>query len=66
MELLQQHVTGERPALPAALCVYEPLVTRLMARERNDRYADMEAVLAELDKLPAAAEPCAEPARQSA
>ena len=65
-ELMQQHVTGERPALPAALCVYEPLVTRLMARERNDRYADMEAVLAELDKLPAAAEPCAEPARQSA
>ena len=66
MELMQQHVTGERPALPAALSVYEPLVTRLMARQRDDRYADMEAVLAELDKLPAAAEACAEPERQTA
>ncbi len=65
MDLMQQHVTGERPALPAELSAYEPVVTRLMAREREERYADMDAVLAALRELPAAAAPAAEPVRQS-
>jgi serine/threonine-protein kinase PpkA len=66
MELMQQHVTGERPALPAAVSVYEPLVTRLMARDREERYADMQSVLDELESLAAAGESAAEPERQSA
>jgi DNA-binding response OmpR family regulator len=65
MDLMHQHVTGERPALPPELSDYEPVVTRLMAREREGRYADMDAVLAALDPL-AAATPQAEPVRQSA
>jgi len=69
MDLMQQHVTGERPALPPELAAFEPVVTRLMARERDERYADMDEVLAALDRLPApAAVPVdsAEPARQTA
>ena len=66
MDLMQQHVTGERPALPPELSAYEPVVTRLMARERDDRYPDMDAVLADLDQLPAAAGQPAELARQTA
>ncbi len=62
MDLMQQHVTGDRPALPAELAAYEPVVTRLMARDREDRYLDMDAVLAALDQLPAAAVPAAEAA----
>jgi CheY-like chemotaxis protein len=67
MDLMQQHVTGERPALPPELSAYEPVVTRLMAREREARYADMDEVLSALGQLPAAAVLTPEqPARQSA
>jgi CheY-like chemotaxis protein len=66
MELMQQHVTGERPRLPSELATYEPLVTKLMAREREQRFADMDAVLCELDRLPAHPEAPAESAQQSA
>jgi serine/threonine-protein kinase PpkA len=52
MDLMQQHVSGERPALPAELAVYEPLLAKLMAREREDRFADIDAVLTALDELP--------------
>jgi DNA-binding response OmpR family regulator len=66
MDLMQQHVSGKRPALPAELSAYEAVVTRLMARERDDRYADMDAVLADLNQLPGAVDRCDEPVRQSA
>ena len=66
MDLMQQHVSGERPALPPELSAYEPIVARLMARDRDNRYADMDAVLAELDKLPTATAPPAEPIRNTA
>ncbi len=51
MELMQQHVSGERPALPAELGNYESVVARLMARERDQRYADAPQALAALDTL---------------
>jgi DNA-binding response OmpR family regulator len=66
MDLMQQHVSGNRPALPPELSGYEPVVTRLMARDREERYLDMDEVLAALDQLPAAALPPAEAARQTA
>lgn len=53
MDLMQQHVSGERPALPPHLAIYEPLLARLMARDREQRCPDMQAVLAELDQLAA-------------
>jgi DNA-binding NarL/FixJ family response regulator len=55
MELMQQHVSGERPALPAALAVYEPVLGRLMARNRDERFGSASEVLAALDELPAPA-----------
>jgi eukaryotic-like serine/threonine-protein kinase len=55
MDLMQQHVSGQRPPLPEALADCEPLLTRLMAREREERLADIDAVLAAFDALPAAA-----------
>jgi len=55
MELMQQHVSGVRPSLPAALQAYEPVIARLMAREVDERHADIDAVLADLSALPKAA-----------
>ncbi len=51
MDLMQQHVSGQRPPLPAELSAFEPLLARLMAREREDRLADIASVLSELDQL---------------
>jgi DNA-binding response OmpR family regulator len=53
MDLMQQHVSGERPPLPPHLAIYEPLLARLMARDREARCADMQAVLTELNQLAA-------------
>jgi serine/threonine-protein kinase PpkA len=50
---MQQHVTGDRPPLPPELSMYETVIARLMARGRDDRYADADALLAALDGLPA-------------
>ena len=52
MDLMQQHVSGERPALPAPLARFEPVIARLMARDREDRYPDIGAVLTDLERLP--------------
>ena len=51
MDLMQQHVSGERPPLPPHLAIYEPLLSRLMARDREQRCPDMQAVLTELNQL---------------
>ncbi|MGH8253523.1 MAG: serine/threonine-protein kinase, partial [Steroidobacteraceae bacterium] len=53
MDLMQQHVSGERPPLPPQLALYEPLLARLMARDREARCPDMQAVLTELHQLAA-------------
>ena len=51
MELMQQHVSAARPALPLELGNYESVLARLMARERDQRYADAPQALAALDTL---------------
>ena len=51
MELMQQHVQGERPALPSGLASCEPLLARLMARNRDNRYTNMDEVLNALEEL---------------
>ncbi|HEY6453469.1 MAG TPA: protein kinase [Steroidobacteraceae bacterium] len=48
VEVMQQHVNGARPALPAACAGLEPLLDRMMARERVDRFADAAALHAAL------------------
>jgi eukaryotic-like serine/threonine-protein kinase len=40
VEVMQQHVRGERPALPAEYVDLEPLLDKLMARDREQRFED--------------------------
>jgi DNA-binding response OmpR family regulator len=48
VEVMQQHVNGPRPALPASCAALEPLLDRMMARDRNQRFADAAALGAAL------------------
>jgi DNA-binding response OmpR family regulator len=48
-EVMQQHVNGRRPPLPASCASLEPLLDRLMARDRNDRFSDAAEVRAALN-----------------
>lgn len=49
VEVMQQHVNGRRPPLPASCASLEPLLDRLMARDRNDRFSDAAEVRAALN-----------------
>jgi eukaryotic-like serine/threonine-protein kinase len=51
MDLMQQHVAGQRPALPPELLQFEPVLARLMAADRNDRFPDSTAAMAALAEL---------------
>lgn len=62
MDLMQQHVSGERPPLPPELARYELLLSRLMAREREQRYVNAPEALAALAALAAEVIPATEPA----
>lgn len=46
MEVLQQHVSAPRPVLPADLARYEPLLARLLARSRGERFASADEIIA--------------------
>jgi len=48
MDVLQQHVNAPLPMLPKALTHHEPILLKLMAKSREDRYATAEEVLAAL------------------
>jgi len=37
---MEQHVSGQRLALPPSCAALEPLLDRMMARERDARFAD--------------------------
>jgi len=39
VEVMQQHVNGPRPALPVNCASLEPLLDRMMARDRDERFA---------------------------
>lgn len=49
VEVMQQHVNGRRPPLPASCASLEPLLDRLMARDRNERFSDAAEVRAALN-----------------
>jgi DNA-binding response OmpR family regulator len=61
VEVMQQHVHGPRPRLPAALTAFEPLLEQFMARERHKRFPDAaaaySALMAAIDELAAQAAP---------
>jgi DNA-binding response OmpR family regulator len=48
VEVMQQHVNGPRPALPAACVSLEPLLDRMMARDRDERFGSAAEVGAAL------------------
>jgi DNA-binding response OmpR family regulator len=45
MDVLQQHVNAPLPMLPKALVQHEPLLLKLMAKSRDDRFAAAEDIL---------------------
>jgi CheY-like chemotaxis protein len=53
IDLMHQHVTAERPPLPPQLAAHEPLVAGLMARDREQRFPNAQAVLDALDQAQA-------------
>ena len=46
MDVLQQHVNAPLPMLPKALAHHEPLLLKMMAKSREDRFASAEEILA--------------------
>jgi len=48
MDVLQQHVNAPLPTLPKALVHHEPILLKLLAKSREDRYATAEEVLVAL------------------
>jgi DNA-binding NarL/FixJ family response regulator len=53
IDVMQQHVDAPRPALPAHARQFEPIVQRLMARDRDARFSSAADVSAELTQLAA-------------
>ncbi|ASJ74272.1 serine/threonine-protein kinase [Granulosicoccus antarcticus] len=51
MGLMLQHVNDPIPLLPDSESAYQPLISRLMAKEPDDRYQDHHAVLADMNAL---------------
>jgi DNA-binding NarL/FixJ family response regulator len=46
MDVLQQHVNAPLPMLPKALAHHEPLLLKMLAKSREDRFATAEEILA--------------------
>jgi predicted Ser/Thr protein kinase/FixJ family two-component response regulator len=53
IEVLQQHVNGPVPQLPAHLARHQALLDGLLAKDRDDRFASAEELLASLRPLAA-------------
>jgi serine/threonine protein kinase len=51
MEVLQQHVNSPLPPLPHSLTRYEPILGRLVAKARNERFAKAEEIIAAIGAL---------------
>ena len=61
MEVLQQHVSAAAPVLPPDLARYQPLLARLVAKARGERFADAAGIIAAVAALgPAMADATAE------
>lgn len=51
MEVLQQHVNSPLPPLPHSLARYETLLHKLAAKNRNERFAKAEEIIAAIAEL---------------
>src|ERR1700742_1755255 len=45
MEVLQQHVNAPTPPLPSSLSPHDPLLAKLLAKSRTDRYGSAEEIV---------------------
>jgi serine/threonine-protein kinase PpkA len=57
MEVLQQHVSSPLPPLPHSMARYEPLLYRLSAKNRNERFTKADEIIATVAELRAAMPP---------
>ncbi|HEY0767873.1 MAG TPA: protein kinase [Steroidobacteraceae bacterium] len=51
MDVLQQHVSAPLPTLPAHLARYQPLLNRLLAKSRAERFGSAAEIIAAADAL---------------
>ncbi|HVO48750.1 MAG TPA: protein kinase [Steroidobacteraceae bacterium] len=51
MDVLQQHVNAPVPQLPKALAHNEPLLSKLLAKSREERFASAEEILAAISAM---------------
>jgi serine/threonine-protein kinase PpkA len=51
LDVLQQHVNGPPPQLPQTLERYQPLLTRLVAKARTERFANAAEIIAAAGEL---------------
>ena len=51
LEILSQHIIAPIPRLPPELEDYQPLIDGLLAKRPADRFADADALLAEIDRI---------------
>ena len=51
MEVLQQHVNSPLPPLPHSLARYEPFLQRLAAKNRDERFANADEIIAAIAEL---------------
>jgi eukaryotic-like serine/threonine-protein kinase len=51
MDVLQQHVNAPLPLLPKALVRYEPLLLKLLAKSRGQRFASAAELLAAIEQI---------------
>ena len=65
LDVLQQHVNSPPPTLPPAFERLQPLLARLVAKQRTERFGKAEEIIAATDELLAAAVP-AEPQSSAA
>ncbi|HVW71516.1 MAG TPA: protein kinase [Steroidobacteraceae bacterium] len=54
MEVLQQHVNSPLPPLPHSLTRYEPLLRRLVAKNRDERFGSADEIITAIAELRAA------------
>ncbi|HET7755864.1 MAG TPA: serine/threonine-protein kinase [Steroidobacteraceae bacterium] len=57
LDVLQQHVSSPPPALPPGLQRYQPLLARLLAKSRADRFASAAEIVAAAEELRAGVAP---------
>ncbi len=55
LDVLQQHVSSPTPRLPQAMARYEPLLSKLLAKARGERFASAAEIMAAAAELTAGA-----------